>query len=102
MARKRYPGKFEGCADDRLAEVLYSISQDGCDEDCGDVNESGWYGLILHRNHGYIVSEDSQGFFSYDYYPMRGLAQAEFNNISSSPTEVHDEPEYPAADEVDQ
>ena len=93
MARKRYPGKFEGCADDRLAEVLYQIAMDGCDSDCGDVSESGWYGLILHRGHGYIVSEDSQGFFTYDYYSMRGLAQAEFDNIESSLAEEYTEEE---------
>jgi len=90
MTRKRYPGKFEGCADDRLAEVLYSISQDGCDEDCGDVSESGWYGLILHRGHGYIVSEDSQGFFNYEYFESKDEARAEFNNIGSSLAETEE------------
>lgn len=94
MARKRYPGKFEGCDDDRLAEVLYNISQNGCDADCGDVQTTGWYGLILHRDHGYIVEEDSNGFFTYTYYPMRGMAQSEFDNISSAIAE-----EYEAVDE---
>ena len=67
--RKRYPGKFEGCADDRLAEVLYSMSTNsGCDEECGNVDALGWFGLIIHRKHGYIVSEDSQGLFDYAEY----------------------------------
>jgi len=90
MTRKRYPGKFEGCADDRLAEVLSGLD---CDDSCGDVNESGWYGLILHRNHGYIVSEDSRGFFDYEHFESKDEARAEFDNISSSLTEVYDETE---------
>ena len=87
MARKRYPGKFEACDDDRLAEVLSGLD---CNEDCGEADTTGWYGLILHRDHGYIVSEDSQGFFSYDYYPMRGMAQSEYDNISSSIAEEYE------------
>ena len=94
MTRKRYPGKFEGCADDRLAEVLYSISQNGCDEDCGEVDFTGWYGLILHRNHGYIVSEDSQGFFDYEYFESKDEARAEYAHIESAIAD-----EYEALDE---
>lgn len=91
MARKRYPGKFEGCDDDRLAEVLY-----GCDTDadCGSVDELGWYGLILHRDHGYIISEDGNGFFCYEYHDTKEDAQAEFARIESAIAE-----EYEAADE---
>ena len=84
MARKRYPGKFEGCADDRLAKALYDITMCGCDSDCGDVSESGWYGLILHRGHGYIVFEDEQGFFGYDYYEEKEEAQTQYDAIESS------------------
>jgi len=83
MTRKRYPGKFEGCADDRLAEVLYSISQDGCDDSCGEAEYFGWYGLILRRGHGYIVSEDSQGFFDYTCYSSRAAAQSAFDTIAA-------------------
>ena len=91
MARKRYPGKFEACDDDRLADVLSGLD---CDEECGSVDELGWYGLILHRNHGYIVEEDSNGFFTYTFYEMRGMAQSEYDNISSSIAE-----EYESQDE---
>ena len=94
MARKRYPGKFEGCADDRLAEVLYSITMTGCDEEVGSVDELGWYGLILHRRHGYIVSEDGNGFFCYEYHDTKEEAQAEYNRIES---DIADE--YQALDE---
>lgn len=94
MARKRYPGKFEGCADDRLAEVLYDITMNGCDADCGDAETTGWYGLIIHRNHGYIVSEDSQGFFDYTSCDTKEEAQVEYNRIES---EIADE--YETLDE---
>jgi hypothetical protein len=100
MVRKRYPGKFEGCDDDRLAEALYRASQDGCDADCGDVNEYGWYGLILHRDHGYIVSEDGQGFFCYERYETREDALANYTRIESNLAEAYDEPEYPAYDDT--
>ena len=83
MTRKRYPGKFEACDDDRLAEVLYSISQDGCDDSCGEAEYFGWYGLILHRDHGYIVSEDSQGFFDYTRYSSKDAAQSTFDAIAA-------------------
>ena len=93
MARKRYPGKFEGCGDDRLAEVLYQITMDGCDADCGEADTTGWYGLILHRDHGYIVSEDSNGFFDYVYFETGLEAQTEYERIESEIAE-----EYEAAD----
>jgi len=80
MARKRYPGKFEACDDDRLADVLSDLD---CDEECGSVDELGWYGLILHRDHGYIVSEDSQGFFDYTHYSSKDAAQSTFDAIAA-------------------
>jgi hypothetical protein len=80
MARKRYPGKFEACDDDRLAEVLSGLD---CNEDCGEADTTGWYGLILHRDHGYIVSEDSQGFFDYTRYSSKDAAQSTFDAIAA-------------------
>lgn len=63
------PGKFEGCDDGRLAEVLYSITMDdGCDDDVG------WYGLIVQRGHAYLVNEDSQGFFTYEHFETAAAA----------------------------
>ena len=91
MARKRYPGKFEACDDDRLAEVLHGIDTNA---DCGDVQTTGWYGLVLHRNHGYIVSEDSQGFFCYEYFDTKAEAEKEYSRIESEIAEdLNDEPQ---------
>ena len=65
---KRYPGKFEGCADQRLGQALYNATMDGCNEDLGDIEGFGWYGLIKTHTTTYIVSEDGQGFFDYSAY----------------------------------
>ena len=79
---KRYPGKFEGCADQRLGEMLYSIvNHSGCDDEAGSCQESGWYGLIVQRKHAYIVSEDSNGFFDYEYFDSAEDASTEFYKI---------------------
>ena len=66
---KRYPGKFEGCGDQRLGEALFNAAGDGCDEEFGDVAYSGgWHGLIYRptRRTSYVVHEDTQGFFDYE------------------------------------
>lgn len=88
------PGKFEGCDDARIARVLYDITMNsGCDADCGECDTTGWYGLILHRDHGYIVSEDSQGFFDYTNCDTRVEAQMEYARIESEIAESLDEAE---------
>ena len=56
------PGKFEGNEDGRLANVLHDTEPD---DQVGSVDELGWYGLIIQRNHAYIVHEDNYGFFDY-------------------------------------
>ena len=69
---KSYPGKFEGCFDQRLGERLYNVTLDGwCDEEFGDVGFDGWHGLILRPNRrtSYVVHENSQGFFDYEDIP---------------------------------
>jgi hypothetical protein len=84
------PGKFNTILD----AYVYAVSLDGgCDDDTGDVSESGrWYELMrggrsIFRDHdpmletlneaeqemltssaGVILSEDSQGLVSVDYY----------------------------------
>lgn len=69
-------GKFEGCQNQALAQKLYELSLDGCNETLGDVENFGWYGLILnHFFSSYIISEDSQGFFSYTQYSKAEEAQ---------------------------
>jgi hypothetical protein len=65
---KRYPGKFEGCADQRLGEALFNASMDRCNDELGDVDGFGWYGLIKTHKNTYIISTDSQGFFDYECY----------------------------------
>lgn len=61
------PGKFEGNGDQDLAERLYQDTLDGSYEDSfGSVDELGWYALIQapDGSRGFIVEEDSQGFFT--------------------------------------
>jgi hypothetical protein len=84
------PGKFNTILD----AYVYAVSlEGGCNDETGDVSETGrWYGLMrsgrsIFRNHdpmlaalneaehemltssaGVILSEDSQGFVSVDYY----------------------------------
>jgi hypothetical protein len=65
----RHPGKFEACEDQDLGEALYQLVNDGgCDDELGDVQDFGWYGLVLPDdagNAGYILFEDNNGFFEY-------------------------------------
>jgi hypothetical protein len=65
---KRYPGKFEGCADQRLGEALYNASLDGCDDEVGDVDGFGWYGLIKTHKNTYLLEIDGNGFVDYRRY----------------------------------
>lgn len=77
-AMTKRPGKFEGCSDQDLGETLHGITLDGgCDEELGDVQDFGWYGLIIgfDNGKGYIVSEDNQGFFDYEEFPTYAAAE---------------------------
>jgi hypothetical protein len=84
------PGKFDTILD----AYVYGVTlQGGCDDECGDVSESGhWYGLmrggstifqdhdpfaeplneaekeLLASSAGVVVSEDASGFVTVDYY----------------------------------
>ena len=65
------PGKFEGNADEELAERLYDATLEGmCDEEIGSSQELGWFGRFIDRPGPfyYILSEDSNGFFDYNQY----------------------------------
>lgn len=67
------PGKFEANPSHRLSEALYRVSLDGgCDDDLGSTDGFGWYGIIrrVPQGIGYIVAEDSNGFFTYDRMPL--------------------------------
>ena len=79
------PGKFSTMLD----SYVYQVSLDvGCDDEIGSVDEGGWYGMMqggraifaadleltaaerdmLDESAGVIVSEDSNGFVSVEYY----------------------------------
>jgi hypothetical protein len=78
------PGKFEGNHSLKLSEELHDIVGNGaCNEDLGDVQDFGWFGLILTHDNGksYIVSEDSNGFFRYREYDTEDLAQEAWKGI---------------------
>lgn len=94
MSRKRYPGKFEGCADDRLGEVLYNLDHD---ETCGDVCGAGlWAGLVLGARPGkpsYIVTEGSQGFVDYATYDTQNQARKAFARLQADLDPETDESE---------
>jgi hypothetical protein len=84
-----HPGKFEGGL--MIDEVVYDLSMDGADDECGSVDEHGrWYGLVrapislsedeapdltgFERDYlrslggGAILTENSQGFVNVEYY----------------------------------
>lgn len=68
-------GKFDGNEDYYLAEYLHQLSLEGCDKELGDVQDFGWFGLILNiikgnlsKGQSYIVHEDNYGFFDYRVY----------------------------------
>jgi hypothetical protein len=87
VSRPTGPGKFE--AGGTVDEWLHDQSMEGCDEELGDVEGFGWYGLLLfpegvdvfepvagvepesggepdYSFKAAIVHEDSQGFFDSD------------------------------------
>jgi len=69
------PGKFEGTTDERIATRLYSLSLDGAlDDQFGSTDEGSWYGLIGR----FVIWEDSQGFFGYDWHDSEGEAKEAF------------------------
>lgn len=69
------PGKFEANEDQALAEHLYGICGDGFQSDeIGDAATTGWFALIFDEGAGYIVREDSNGFFTIIEGPEPGPA----------------------------
>jgi hypothetical protein len=82
-------GKFEGNADQDLAEYLHKLSLDGCnDRELGDVQDFGWYGLLLHiagkgRMKSYIVHNDNYGFFDYTEYNNKDSALEAWTKLES-------------------
>jgi hypothetical protein len=59
------PGKFEGCANQDLAESLLECINNGFENNSlGDVSDFGFYALILNADNGksYVTNEDNDGF----------------------------------------
>jgi hypothetical protein len=74
------PGKYEGNADQDLAEVLRGITLDGCCEEGGDVDEFGlWFAKVDYAGRWFTVTEDSQGFFDYQEYESSTARDAAFD-----------------------
>ena len=86
------PGKFS----DNVEEWVYSQSQDGVDEELGDAQTYGWYGLMVLDKlvtvnqdgddwtfAAAILTEDSQGFVSVDYFDDEGSARKAWGAIQN-------------------
>lgn len=66
------PGKFDSAA----TKMMYELSLDGADDECGESGTTGWYGLVkgpfnhpqLRQYAGAILEEDSQGFVVSEFY----------------------------------
>ena len=103
------PGKYKHGGS--VSEYFHGITLDGgCDEECGTVDEMGWFGLIDHRDDpitirrtnatgrnpdikgivAAIVSEDSQGFVTVTTYQDYGTARADFTVIMDDQGETVD------------
>lgn len=82
-------GKFEGNANPELAERLHDLTLDGMTTDqFGSVDDIGWHGLIYGDNGmGYIVREDSQGFFD---ILMQAANRQDFDELRASLTDDPD------------
>jgi hypothetical protein len=100
------PGKFNTILD----SYVYSVSLDGgCDEEEGNVSESGeWYGVMRHgrtifrdpdplletlntaeqdkltSSAGVILREDSNGFVSVDYYDTDEALEVAWSQIADT------------------
>ena len=69
---------------DEIAELLYSMSMDGIDEEKGSVSEYPflWAGLLLGikelDGHSFIVTQDDQGFVDYSEFDTEKKAIESF------------------------
>lgn len=80
------PGKFESSGD--IGKKLYEmVGEGGQDDELGDVQDFGWYGLITDTGikdaSHVIVHEDSQGFFDYTSYDTEREARADWAKLES-------------------
>lgn len=77
------PGKFE--ASSEIGEKLHEISLDGCDEELGDVQDFGWYGLLIDSGcedaKFAIASEDSDGFVDFESFATEAKAREAWKKL---------------------
>lgn len=101
-----YPGKYEGGY--MIDEYVHEVCFIGCDDELGEVEGFGWYGLLRHghtifKDHdpelgsltnderdfikslaGVIVHEDSQGFAYFDYFEDMAELDAAWNTVKAA------------------
>mgnify|MGYP003148685162 CR=1 FL=1 len=88
-----YGGKFETSG--HLGEALHEMSLDGTDEQLGDVEDFGWYGLLVNTGlrcapHA-ILSIDGFGFVDYQDYDTESAARDVWDNLEAEYTEFLEE-----------
>lgn len=76
-AIRPHPGKFEGCHDLTLAEMLYEALGDGWSDDSHSVEEQ-YYVARIGR---FLVEETDQGFFDYEVYETEAEAISQWRFI---------------------
>ena len=100
-------GKFEGCGN--VGEYFFDLSQNGCDNECGDASIDYWYGLIILMDRiaiqygdadnrpmqtelarAAIIAESSQGFIDCDTYGNIDDARAQWEKIEKSVEDIND------------
>lgn len=103
--REYGPGKFSLEID---AAVYDASLEGGADEEIGDVETTGWYGILrgaidppadatpeekafLAAQAGAIISEDSQGFVSVEYYESETELEDAWSDIQDEIGELMDE-----------
>lgn len=80
-------GAFEGNKSQLVASILHSTLPD---EELGDVQDFGWYGLILGKRYGFIVHQDSYGSFVYSRYSLKD-ARKKWHKIEKAYVEFNGE-----------
>jgi hypothetical protein len=88
-------GKFEGNADEKLAEYLNQLSL-WYEDELGDVQDFGYYALITHvagigKMKSYIIHEDNYGFFDYKEYDSMKSAKEVWAKLEAEYEEFNKE-----------
>lgn len=85
LFRSYGPGKYDNYA----TAHLHELSMDGADDECGDANTTGWYGLLkgpfehpqLKKYKGAIVEENSDGFVSSALFTSKAALDKKWKKI---------------------